>query len=142
MDSVTINQKLSISVSFLTFSFSRSNGPGGQNVNKLNTRVSVSLDVENCSCLTDTQKRKLVQKLRIRMDKQGVLQVTCQEYRSQHANRNAAVQRLAELIAEALRPIKVRKATKTPKRAVEKRLQEKKQRSLKKKQRSEKAVEQ
>ena len=74
--------------------------------------------------------------LKGRIDKEGVLQVICQEYRSQHANRNAAVQRLAELLAEALKPVKVRKAMKLPKSAIEKRLREKKRRSLQKKQRS------
>lgn len=138
MDLVPINSTLSIPESLLTFAFSRSSGPGGQNVNKLNTRVSVSLDIENCSYFTDDQKRKLAHKLGNRMDKQGILQVVCQEYRSQHANRHAAVERLAGLVAEALRPIKVRKTTKPPKRAVEKRLQKKKQRSQQKKLRSEK----
>ncbi len=138
MDSLFINPKLSIPVSFLTFTFSRSSGPGGQNVNKLNTRVCVSLDIRNCPYLSDYRKQKIRRSLKGRIDKQGVLSVVCQEYRSQHANRNAAVQRLAELLAEALKPVKPRKATKLPKSAVEKRLREKKQRSLLKKQRSEK----
>jgi ribosome-associated protein len=75
------------------------------------------------------------------MDKEGVLSVVCQEYRSQHANRNAAIRRLAELLAEALKPVKTRKATKPSKSAVEKRLQEKKRRSIRKKLRSEKTGE-
>ncbi|MBL7215543.1 MAG: aminoacyl-tRNA hydrolase [Phycisphaerae bacterium] len=136
MDSLFINQKLCIPESLLTFTFSRSSGPGGQNVNKLNTRVCVSLDIMNCPCLTDAQKRKITRMLEGRIDKRGILQVVCQEYRSQHANRNAAIQRLVELIAEALKPVKVRRATKLPNRAIEKRLREKKQRSLQKKQRS------
>ena len=120
MDSLFINSKLSIPVSLLTFTFSRSSGPGGQNVNKLNTRVCVSLDIGECDCLTDTQQRKIRRSLKGRIDKQGVLNVVCQEYRSQHANRNAVVRRLAELLAEALKPVKPRKATKLPKSAVEK----------------------
>ena len=138
MDSLFINQKLSIPESLLTFTFSRSSGPGGQNVNKLNTRVCVSLDVANCPCLSDAQKQKIGRSLKGRIDKQGILQVVCQEYRSQHANRNAATGRLAKLVADALKPVKMRKATKVPKAVVEKRLREKKQRSLLKKQRSEK----
>ncbi len=136
MDSLFINPKLSIPESLLTYTFSRSSGPGGQNVNKLNTRVTVSLDVADCPVLTETQKRKIRQKLKHRMDNQGILQVSCQEYRSQYANRNAAKQRLAELLAEALKPVKKRKPTKKPKSAVEKRLREKKQQGEKKQRRS------
>lgn len=142
MDSLFINPKLSISFSLLSFSFSRSSGPGGQNVNKLSTRVCVSLDIANCASLTDGQKRKIMRKLKGRMDKQGVLRVVCQEYRSQHANRNAAVEHLAELIADALKPVKVRKTTRPPKSAIERRLRDKKQHSLKKKLRSAKPGEQ
>ena len=138
MDSLFINQKLSIPESQLTVTFSRSSGPGGQNVNKLNTRVTVSLDVANCPEMTDTHRRKILRKLKNRIDKEGHLQVTCQDFRSQHANRNAAKQRLAELIADALKPVKKRKPTKKPKSAVEKRLQDKKQQAEKKKQRSQK----
>lgn len=138
MDFIPINQNLAIPESLLTFSFSRSSGPGGQNVNKLNTRVSVSLDIDNCPSLSEAQKHQLRRKLKGRIDKQGHLHVVCQEYRSQHANRAAAVQRLGALMAEALRPVKVRKRTKIPKGAVEKRLQEKKKRSTVKKLRSEK----
>ena len=142
MDSLFINQKLSIPESLLTFTFSRSSGPGGQNVNKLNTQVCVSLDIADCPCLSDAQKQKIGRSLKGRIDKQGVLQVVCQEYRSQHANRNAAMRRLVELIADALKPVKKRNATKLPKNAIEKRLSEKKRRSLLKKQRSENANDQ
>lgn len=138
MDLLVINSKLSIPESLLTFAFSRSSGPGGQNVNKLNTRVCVSLDIANCPCLSDYRKQKIRRSLKGRIDKQGVLSVVCQEYRSQHANREAAIRRLVELLAKALKPVKVRKVTKLPRSAVEKRLREKKQRSLLKKQRSEK----
>jgi len=124
----------------LAFTFSRSSGPGGQNVNKLNTRVGVSLDVANCSCLTDAQRQKIIHALKGRMDKRGVLWVICQEYRSQHANRKAVLERLAELIADALKPVKKRKKTKIPKAVIEKRLREKKNRSLLKKRRSEKPI--
>ena len=138
MDSLFINQNLSIPESLLTFTFSRSSGPGGQNVNKLNTRVCVSLDIANCPYLSDFRKQKIRRSLKGRIDKQGVLSVVCQEYRSQHANRNAVMRQMAELIAEALKPVKTRKTTKLPKSAIEKRLREKKQRSLLKKQRSDK----
>ncbi len=138
MELLYINPKLSIPESCLSFGFSRSSGPGGQNVNKLNTRVSVSLDVANCPCLTEFQKQKITKTLHNRIDKQGVLQVTCQEYRSQYANRNAATQLLIDLIADALKPSKVRRPTRIPKSQIERRLADKKKRSSLKKLRSEK----
>ena len=136
MDTVIVNQKVSIPASLLEFTFSRSGGPGGQNVNKLNTRVQVSLDIANCPVLTDTQKRQITRKLKNRIDKEGCLHIVCQDYRSQHANRNAAQERLVELLADALKRKKRRKPTKPPKSAVEKRLREKKQQSRKKQLRS------
>jgi len=136
MDDLVINRRTTIPAAMLDFSYSRSGGPGGQNVNKLNTRVQVSLDIANCPALSDNQKRILHRRLKNRIDKEGILQITCREYRSQHANRNAAVQRLAELLTNALRPQKHRKPTKPPKSAVEKRLRMKKQHSQKKQLRS------
>lgn len=136
MDTVIVNQKVSIPASLLEFTFSRSGGPGGQNVNKLNTRVQVTLDIANCPVLTDTQKRLIARKLKNRIDKEGRLHVICQDYRSQHANRNAAQERLAGLLADALKRRKRRKPTKPPKSAVEKRLRDKKQQSQKKQLRS------
>ena len=136
MDALVINRKLSIPESALSYRFSRSSGPGGQNVNKLNTRVTVSLEVPRCPTLTETQKKKILSKLKSRIDKDKRLQVTCRDYRSQHANRNGARQRLAALIADALRPVKKRKPTQKPRRAVEKRLRQKKQHSEKKQRRA------
>jgi ribosome-associated protein len=117
-------------------SHSRSSGPGGQHVNKLNTRVSIFLDVRRCPCFSDTQKRILSTVLKNRMDKQGIFQVSSQQYRSQIANRDAALRRMAELITAALKPKRKRKKTRIPKRTIEKRLQDKKARSKTKQLRS------
>ena len=137
MEPLFIHRNLSISETDLTFTFSRSSGPGGQNVNKLNTRVTVSLNITDCDVLSDLQKHKLFQALKGRIDKTGVLHLSCQDYRSQHANRNAALQRLAEIIAKTLQPVKKRRPTKPTRAAVERRIKLKKQRSQQKKQRSE-----
>jgi ribosome-associated protein len=113
----------------LKFTTSRSGGPGGQNVNKLNTRVTVLFDMAGSPSLSDAQKQQIRRALPNRIDKQGVLRVVSQKYRSQEANRQAALERLRQLLREALTPKTVRKKTKLPHAAKERRLRKKKQRS-------------
>ncbi len=113
----------------LSFKTSRSSGPGGQNVNKLNTRVTVLFDVAGSPNLSGEQKRRVRTELSTRIDKQGVLHVVSQKHRSQEANRQAAVERLQELLREALKPRAIRKKTKPSAGAKERRLQEKKHRA-------------
>jgi ribosome-associated protein len=125
---IEINGHTALSEDELRFTVSRSSGPGGQNVNKLNTRVTVFLDVAQSANLSDRQKRCLRRALATRMDKHGVLRVVSQKHRTQEANRRAAVERLVELLAEALKPRPVRKKTKVPAGARERRLQDKKRR--------------
>jgi len=120
----------------LVFQASRSSGPGGQNVNKLNTRIVVLFNVLASTRLSDDQKHLLLSRLATRIDKEGVLHVAAQKYRSQEANRRAAVARLHNLVGEALKPRPVRKKTKVPAAARERRLQEKKQRRTRKRQRA------
>ena len=133
---IQIDTHNAISEDELVFKVSRSSGPGGQNVNKLNTRVTVFLDVARSASLSDAQKRRIRQALATRMNKDGVLRVVAQKHRTQEANRRAALERLRELLTEALKPRVVRKKTKVPAGARERRLKEKKQRSLLKRQRS------
>jgi ribosome-associated protein len=121
----------------LVFKFSRSGGPGGQNVNKVNTRVTVFFDVAGCKKYSDEQKKLILRRLATRADKDGVVRVACQRYRTQKANREGAVERLRELVGEALKKKRVRRKTKVPDYAREKRLAEKKRRSRFKKQRAE-----
>jgi ribosome-associated protein len=138
MEDLHIHPGITISSDDLTVSYARSSGPGGQLVNKLNTKVTVFLDVQQCPAFTDRQKKRLKTVFSGRMDKHGKLRVSSQKYRSQSANRNAALQRLTALIETALKPKRVRKKTNIPKRAKEKRLQDKKARSAVKRLRSEK----
>ena len=119
----------------LVFKASRSSGPGGQNVNKLNTRVTVLLDVAGSPSLSDQQKQQVRSRLARRIDSRGVLHVAFQKHRSQEANRRAAVERLQQLVQAALAPVPVRRKTRAPAAARERRLQEKKQRSDRKQQR-------
>jgi ribosome-associated protein len=122
----------------LVFKTSRSGGPGGQNVNKLNTRVTLFFDVAGCDGLSDTQKQRILDRLSTRADKDGVIRVVSQKFRTQIANRRAAVERLLELLRDALKTRPVRKKTKVPERASLRRLERKKRRGMLKKQRAEK----
>jgi ribosome-associated protein len=125
----------------LVFKFSRGGGPGGQNVNKVNTRVTILFDASNSRGLSDEQKELILKGLASRADKDGVIRVVSQRYRTQKENRNAAVERLEELLQEALRKKKVRKKTRVPKAARRERLEKKRRRSLLKKQRAERDFE-
>jgi len=120
----------------LVFKASRSSGPGGQNINKVNTRVTLFFDVANCGNLSDWQKRRILDRLATRADKNGVLRVVSQKFRTQRANRRAAVERLQQLLTGALKNWPVRKKSKVPYAAKKRRLEEKKRRSLLKRQRS------
>ncbi|MEN6423790.1 MAG: alternative ribosome rescue aminoacyl-tRNA hydrolase ArfB [Phycisphaerales bacterium] len=126
---IEIADKVFIAEGELTFKASRSGGPGGQNVNKLNTRVMVLFDVAGSPCLTEEHKQRIRSRLSTRMDKQGVLRIVSQKHRSQDANRQAAMERLRELLREALKSQSIRKKTKAPAGAKEKRLKAKKHRS-------------
>jgi len=132
---IEINRYTTLSEGELLFKASRSSGPGGQNVNKLNTRVTLFLDVANSPNLSDRQKMRLRTALSTRMDKHGVLRVVSQKHRTQEGNRRAALERLQGLLAEALKPRPIRKKTKIPAGAREKRLREKKRRGVLKQQR-------
>lgn len=120
----------------LVFRYCRSSGPGGQNVNKVNTRVTVLFDVAGCERLCDVEKRRILKRLATRADKKGVIRVVCQRYRTQGRNRSGAVERLVELLRDALKTRPVRKKTKIPYTARLRRLEEKKQRSFLKQQRA------
>lgn len=132
---IEITPTIRIAEDELSFRASRSSGPGGQNVNKVNTRIELLFDVNASQHLDDKQKRQICKKLATRIDKEGVLHIASQKHRSQKANREAAVDKFVKLIRQALRRKPVRKKTRVPKSAVEKRLQAKKEHSQLKKQR-------
>jgi ribosome-associated protein len=132
---IEIKKGVEIPEALLAFRFSRSSGPGGQNVNKVSTRVTLLLDIANCPALTEFQKKRIGEHLKTRIGKDGVLRVISQRHRTQAANKNAATTKLVELLAGALETKPHRRKTKTPAYAVRRRLEEKKRRGMLKKQR-------
>jgi ribosome-associated protein len=126
---IEIAKGICIDESDLVFHASRSSGPGGQNVNKVSTRITVLFDVRSFRFLSTDQKSRILGRLRNRATSEGFIRVTCQSSRSQASNRQAAVDRLAELLREALVQRTVRKPTQTPYRAKVKRLEKKARRS-------------
>lgn len=125
----------------LVFKFSRSSGPGGQNVNKVNTRVTVLFDVADSAQFSGSQKKRILKRLATRASKKGQIRVASQKYRTQKANRAAAIDRLHELLAGALATKPPRKKTKVPFGARQRRLEEKKRRGILKQQRAKPKIE-
>jgi len=133
---IQINHRLSIPDDEIDFTFTRSGGPGGQKVNKTSTRATLLFDVEASPSLTDAERARLRQRLATRISKDGMLRVVSQQYRTQTANRRAALERFVELLQEALKPRRKRKPTRVPSAVREERLKAKRHRSLIKRERS------
>ena len=116
----------------ISYRTSRSGGAGGQNVNKVSTKVELLFDVKNSRILSENKKTIILSKLKSRISSDGMLSIQCDETRSQLKNKELVFQRFIELIKNALKPIKKRIPTKPSKTAIRKRLLAKKKRSEKK----------
>ncbi|HET9672171.1 MAG TPA: alternative ribosome rescue aminoacyl-tRNA hydrolase ArfB [Actinomycetota bacterium] len=128
-DGLRVTRSVAIPESELRWRFSRSSGPGGQGVNTADSRVQLSYDVASSGALRPVQRARALERLAGRLV-DGVLTITASEERSQLRNREAATERLAALLAEAIAPPpRARRPTRPSKAAVERRLREKQRRS-------------
>ena len=125
---IRINHDIALDESELEERFVRSSGPGGQNVNKVSTAVQLRFDAANSPSLPERVRAKLLRLAGTRATTNGVIVITAERHRSQSRNRADAIERLTELILEAARPVKVRRATKPTRGSKERRLEEKKRR--------------
>jgi ribosome-associated protein len=136
---IRITDQLTIPEYELWFTTARSGGPGGQHVNKVNSRVTLWFDVASSPSLSDMQKRRIMTRLATRVNRDGILRVVSQQHRSQTANRDIAIERFMALLREALTEVPTRHKTRVSAAAKRRRLNEKKQRSQIKQQRTQRA---
>jgi len=117
------NEKI---ISELNFKAVRSSGAGGQNVNKVSSKIVLSFDLEASQALSDDEKTLLKENLSTRLTSENILILNCDEDRSQLKNKEIVVKRFLELVKKGLYVPKVRKATKVPKAVIKKRIKDKK----------------
>lgn len=116
-------------ISELHFKAVRSSGPGGQNVNKVSSKVVLNFDLNNSNALTEEEKKIIAAKLATKLTSENTLILNCDEDRSQLKNKSIITKRFIELIENALIVPKKRKATKIPRSIIEKRIKEKRKNS-------------
>ncbi|NLT35641.1 MAG: aminoacyl-tRNA hydrolase [Gaiellales bacterium] len=132
---LSIRPGLAIPGEELTFTTSRSSGPGGQHVNKTSTRVTLAFSIERSPSLSSYQKALLKERLGSRINAEGILRVVAGRQRSQLANHHAAVARFVQLLQDALQEEPERVATKPTAAARERRLSSKRRRARVKRER-------
>jgi ribosome-associated protein len=113
----------------------RSGGPGGQHVNTSSTRIEITWDVSRTRALTDDERGRVVSRLGARVSDGGIVRVVASDSRSQRQNRERAEERLVELIRRGLAVAKPRKRTRVPRAAVQARLERKRRRGERKRER-------
>jgi ribosome-associated protein len=125
---IIITSTLSIPLAEVQFRFVRSSGPGGQHVNKTSTQVELLFDVARSPSLTETQRQRILHKLKNTIDQDGLLHLNEQSERSQYQNKQQAIEKFRLLMIAAVRIPKPRLATRPTKASKEKRITGKKKR--------------
>ena len=136
-----LTDAVTIPMTELRFHFSRSSGPGGQHVNRTATQVELTFDVQRSASLDESQRARVLSKLKSAIDSHGVLRLTCQATRSQFRNRVEVTERFQYLLRQALHVPKPRRPTRPGRAAVERRLQEKRRVGMLKQKRRQHPVE-
>lgn len=127
-----INENISIQLTELNFRFSRSGGRGGQNVNKVETRVELLFNIYDSNSFSDEEKNLLTNRLKNKIDKDGNLRIVSQKERTQGRNKELAVERFVKTIQKGLFRRRKRISTKNPESVNEDRIKLKKLQSHKK----------
>jgi ribosome-associated protein len=113
-------------ISELSFKAVRSSGAGGQNVNKVSSKVVLTFDLNTSQALSEEEKALLLMNIAPRLTTENILTLNCDEDRSQLKNKDIVIKRFLEIIKKGLHVPKVRKATKVPKSVIKKRIKDKK----------------
>ena len=129
---IRVTPRLTLDEAELEFRATTAQGPGGQHVNRSQTRVELLWNVEASPSLSAAQRARIRERLSTRISREGVLRVASQKHRSQARNREATIERLVELLAGALHEDPPRRATKPSRTAKAKRVDEKKKQGQKK----------
>ena len=133
---LVVNNSISIPLKELNFTFSRSSGPGGQNVNKVNTKVTLHWPVAESPSVPEPVRRRFLERFANRVNSEGEVVLASQRYRDQGRNVADCVNKLREMLAQAATPPRKRKKTRPTRGSKERRLREKKAASEKKQRRA------
>lgn len=128
MDPLRVNARLVLPAEELSIAFTRSGGPGGQNVNKVATRVQLRFSIAESKVLGETRRARLTERLSSRLTREGELLITSSRHRERERNIEDARERMAEVLREALQVQKKRRATKPTRGSKKRRLDTKRQR--------------
>jgi ribosome-associated protein len=131
-EAIVITPRISVPLAELDFSFARSGGPGGQNVNKVSSKAILHFDIARSPSIPDDVRQRALTQFASRINSEGKLVISCDTSASQHKNREECIARLKQLLLPAATPPKIRKKSKPSRTSVRKRLEEKSRHSSKK----------